>query len=222
MSSADPQPAPLAEMAEASSPPMQQRFSEVLQEVAAAHQGERVSVADLLTAMRGRAIAALLFIFAFPNILPAPPGVGAVLGLPLVYLSSQLMFARQPWLPGFIADRSMTVETFRNIVARATPVLNRAERMLQQRWWPLVSPGAERLLGFVCLMLAVLLSLPIPLGNLLPATAICIIALALLERDGLWVILGLMATLGAFIWVGGMAYALIKSALFVVMNAFGG
>lgn len=203
-------------------PLSRQRFSELLQEVAAAHPGDRVSVADLLTAMRGRAIAALLFIFAFPNILPTPPGVAAVLGLPLIYLSSQLMLARQPWLPGFIANRSMTVETFRSIVARATPVLNRAERMLRQRWWPLVSPGAERVLGFVCLMLAVLLSLPIPLGNLLPSAAICIIALALLERDGLWVILGLMATAAAFIWVGGMAYALFKSALFVVMNAFGG
>lgn len=215
-------PDSLPAAADPATPLMRQRFSELLQEVAAAHQGDRVSVADLLTAMRGRAIAALLFIFAFPNILPTPPGVAAVLGLPLIYLSSQLMLARQPWLPGFIANRSMTVETFRNIVARATPVLNRAERMLRQRWWPLVSPGAERVLGFVCLMLAALLSLPIPLGNLLPATAICIIALALLERDGLWVILGLISTIAAFIWVGGMAYALFKSALFVVMNAFGG
>lgn len=229
MSPADPQPAlpsaPPADQTEGTSSPatplMRQRFSEVLQEVAAAHQGERVSVADLVTAMRGRAIAALLFIFAFPNILPTPPGVAAVLGLPLIYLSSQLMLARQPWLPGFIANRSMTVETFRNIVARATPILNRAERMLRQRWWPLVSPGAERVLGLVCLLLSALLSLPIPLGNLLPATAICIIALALLERDGLWVILGLAATVAAFTWVGGMAFALAKSALFVVANAFG-
>ena len=172
--------------------------------------------------MRGRAIAALLFIFAFPNILPTPPGLAAVLGLPLIYLSSQLMLARQPWLPGFIANRSMTIETFRTIVARATPVLNRAERMLRQRWWPLVSPGAERVLGFVCLMLAVLLSLPIPLGNLLPSAAICVIALALLERDGLWVVIGLASTVAAFAWVGGMAYALFKTAFFVVMNAFGG
>ena len=203
-------------------PISRQRFSELLQEVAAGHPSERISVADLLLAMRGRAIAALLFIFAFPNILPTPPGLAAVLGLPLIYLSSQLMLARQPWLPGFIANRSMTIETFRTIVARATPVLNRAERMLRQRWWPLVSPGAERVLGFVCLMLAVLLSLPIPLGNLLPSAAICVIALALLERDGLWVVIGLASTVAAFAWVGGMAYALFKTAFFVVMNAFGG
>lgn len=204
----------------AASPRMPRRFSELLEDLARDHPGERLTVGDLLRAMEGRAIAALLFIFAFPNILPSPPGLAAVLGLPLVYLSFQLMLGRDPWLPRFIADRSMSTEAFRIIVARATPILNRAERMLKQRWWPLVSPGMERVLGFVCLALAVLLSLPVPLGNLLPAAAVCIIALAMLERDGLWVALGLAATVGAFVWVGGIAYGLVKSAIFVVMNAF--
>lgn len=197
-----------------------QRFSELLTGIAESHEGARITVGDLLQAMQGRAIAALLFIFAFPNILPTPPGVAAILGLPLVYLSSQLMLSRRPSLPGFIANRSMTHEAFRMIVERAAPVLTRAETMLRERWEPLISPPAARLLGLVCLSLSVLLSMPIPLGNLMPAVAICIIALALLERDGLWVILGLMVTVAAFIWVGGIAYGLIKSAIFVVMNAF--
>ena len=173
-----------------------------------------------MQAMRGRAIAALLFIFAFPNILPTPPGVAAILGLPLIYLSSQLMLDRAPWLPRFIAERSMSHEAFRNIVARATPVLNRAEKMLRERWAPLTGPAMERVMGLVCLTLAVLLSLPIPLGNLMPSAAICVIALALLERDGLWLLIGLATTGAAFVWVGGMAFALAKSAAFVVMNAF--
>ncbi|MDZ7909959.1 MAG: exopolysaccharide biosynthesis protein [Gemmobacter sp.] len=211
---------PASPLLAAASPRMPRRFSELLEDLARDHPGERLTVGDLLRAMEGRAIAALLFIFAFPNILPSPPGLAAVLGLPLVYLSFQLMLGRDPWLPRFIADRSMSTEAFRIIVARATPILNRAERMLKQRWWPLVSPGMERVLGFVCLALAVLLSLPVPLGNLLPAAAVCIIALAMLERDGLWVALGLAATVGAFVWVGGIAYGLVKSAIFVVMNAF--
>ena len=198
----------------------QQSFSELLQQIADEHQGDRVGIGDLLQAMQGRAIAALLFIFAFPNILPTPPGLAAVLGLPSIYLSFQLMLGTKPWLPRFIADRSMTRDAFRNIISKATPILNRAEKMLRQRWWPLVSPSMERVMGFVCLMLAVLLSMPIPLGNLLPATAICVIALALLERVGLWIVIGLLATVAAFGWVGSIAYGLIKSAVFVVMNAF--
>jgi hypothetical protein len=198
----------------------QQSFSELLQQIADEHQGDRVGIGDLLQAMQGRAIAALLFIFAFPNILPTPPGLAAVLGLPSIYLSFQLMLGTKPWLPRFIADRSMTIEAFRNIVRRATPVLSRAEGLLRERWAPLTSPLAQRLLGLLCLTLSIALSLPIPLGNLMPSAAICVIALALLERDGLWVLLGLATSVAAFAWVGGMAYALLKSAIFVVMNAF--
>ncbi len=130
------------------------------------------------------------------------------------------MLGTKPWLPRFIADRSMTIEAFRNIVRRATPVLSRAEGLLRERWAPLTSPLAQRLLGLLCLTLSIALSLPIPLGNLMPSAAICVIALALLERDGLWVLLGLATSVAAFAWVGGMAYALLKSAIFVVMNAF--
>lgn len=213
MTAQDPEPTATPALA-------RRRFSELLEQLAAEHPGDRVSVADLLHAMEGRAIAALLFIFAFPNILPTPPGLAAVLGLPLIYLSFQLMLGRQPWLPRFIADRSMARETFAMIVSRAMPVLNRAERMLRQRWWPLVTPLMERVLGGVCLALAVLLSLPIPLGNLMPSIAICVIALALLERDGFWVVLGLVGTVAAFGWVGSIAFALVKSVIFVVMNAF--
>ncbi|MDR0808084.1 MAG: exopolysaccharide biosynthesis protein [Gemmobacter sp.] len=196
------------------------RFSELLMEIAESHEGKRITVDDLLQAMEGRASAALLFIFAFPNILPTPPGVAAILGLPLIYLSLQLLLARHPSLPGFIARRSMTREVFRMIVEHAAPTLTRAETLLRERWRPLVSPVAVRLLGLVCLALSVLLSLPVPFGNLMPSAAICIIALAILERDGLWVIPGLLATVAACAWVGGIAYGLIRSVIFVVMNAF--
>ena len=109
---------------------MPRRFSELLEDLARDHTGERLTVGDLLRAMEGRAIAALLFIFAFPNILPSPPGLAAVLGLPLVYLSFQLMLGRDPWLPRFISDRSMSTEAFRIIVARATqPRLEQAHAL---------------------------------------------------------------------------------------------
>jgi hypothetical protein len=43
----------------------------------------------------------------------------------------------------------------------------------------------EMTIGFVCSLLAAVLILPIPLGNLLPATAIAALALSLIQRDGL-------------------------------------
>lgn len=200
--------------------PTPKRLSEILQTVAQESTAERITVGDLLLAMQGRAIGALLLVFAFPNILPTPPGLAGILGLPLIYLSSQLMLGRMPWLPPFISNRSITRDTFVALVDRAVPWLARAERMLKQRLWVLTSPPAQRFIGAVCLILSLVLVLPIPFGNMLPSIAISILALGLLERDGLWIIAGLISSVISTAVVGSLAYALIKSAIFVLFNAF--
>ncbi len=181
---------------------------------------DRISVGDLLDVMNLRAFGALILIFGFPNMLPAPPGLAGVLGLPLIFLSFQMMLGRLPYLPGFITRQSTSREAYRAIVERAAPWLARAERLLKQRLSLLTSPAFERLLGLVCLVLSLVLVLPIPFGNMLPAFALCVIALGLLERDGIWVLAGLTAACVALAIVGGIAYAVVKSAIFVVLNAF--
>ena len=58
----------------------------------------------------------------------------------------------------------------------------------------------ERLIGLLIMILACILSLPIPGGNFMPTICICILALAVLERDGLFGIIGLVviASLATF------------------------
>ena len=152
--------------------------------------------------------------------LPAPPGLSGVLGLPLLYLSVQMMLGRVPWLPSFIGDRSMPRDRFAQLVERLGPWLARAERLLRPRWSLLVSHRAERVLGALCLILAAVLALPIPFGNMLPALAICLLALGILERDGVWVAAGMVVGVASIFLVAGVVYALAKSAIFILLNAF--
>lgn len=199
--------------------PSAKKLSEILQNVAQNGTAARISVGDLLLALESRAFGALLLVFAFPNILPSPPGLAAILGLPLVFLSMQLMLGRTPWLPPFIANRSMTKNAFVSLVTRAIPWIERAERMLKHRLWVMVSPPAQRVLGALCLFLSLVLILPIPFGNMLPSLAICILALGLLERDGAWIVAGCIAAVIATTIVGSLAYALVKSAIFLIVKA---
>lgn len=199
--------------------PRRKKLSAILTEISEDPARDRVSVADLLRTMHGRAIAALMLIFAFPNVLPSPPGTSGILGLPLVYLASQMMLGRLPWLPGFIANRSVARADFGAMVSRVSPVLARAERLLRPRLPFLVNSGTERVIGALCLLLSVVLLLPIPFGNMLPALAICIFALGLLERDGVWVLAGMAMSALAMTVVAGVVYALAKAAIFVVLNA---
>jgi hypothetical protein len=85
----------------------------------------------------------------------------------------------------------------------------------------LVNHRAERGLGAFCLLLAAILALPIPFGNMLPALAITLIALGVLERDGLWVLIGTVTGFVSLFVVAGVVYALVKSAIFLLVNAFG-
>jgi hypothetical protein len=200
--------------------PLPPRLSEILQRLADDPERERVSVADMLETMRSRAFGALLLIFAFPNILPTPPGTAGVLGAPLIFLSAQMMLGLQPWLPGIIARRSMARSTFQALVQRITPWLQKAERLLRARLKVLAWPVSQRVLGALCLIVSIALALPVPFANMAPAIALCLIGLGVLERDGVWILIGVVAALGSLVYVAGLAYALVKSALFVLMNAF--
>jgi hypothetical protein len=171
--------------------------------------------------LEDRAIAALIFVFAFPNTIPLPPGASSVLGAPLLFLTAQLALGRRPWLPSFIARRTIERAQFAAMVQKIAPWLARIERLLRPRLHVLVRPPVEYLIGALCFLLAVILFLPIPMGNMPPAAAICLFSLALLERDGLWAIFGLGVAATGLILISGVLYGLIRGAIFMFSETFG-
>lgn len=176
-----------------------------------------LSIGTLVDAFGERAFGALMFVFAVPNIVPTPPGTSAVLGLPLVILTFQLMIGRQRlWLPNAVRRRMISGTMFEGFAKRAVPVMTRFERVLKPRMSYLAATDlAERVIGIVAFALAVILFLPIPLVNILPAAAISLMALGLAERDGIAVVAGyglaaltvlLLAAVSSAIYAGIVAF----------------
>jgi hypothetical protein len=197
------------------------RLSDILIAIAGDESRERVSVADIFRAMGDRAFGALILIFALPNVVPTPPGTSALTGAPLVFLSAQLMLGHSPWLPKIIAERSMARGDFASIVSRISPWLARGERMLRPRLGFLIYPPAEYLIGLLCLILSIVLALPVPLGNILPAIAICLFSFGILERDGLCVAFGTAMFILSLTVVAGVLFALVKGfILLLTMTIF--
>lgn len=197
------------------------RLSAILLAIATNPLRDRISIGDLLQALEHRAVGALMFIFAVPNAIPVPPGVSAVLGAPLIFLSFQMMIGQRPWLPRLITDRSLSRADFEKVVTLTAPWLAKAERLMRPRLSFLAVPPAEFVIGAICLLLSIILFLPIPLGNMLPAFTICVLALGVLERDGVWVTIGVLCAIVAVLIVWGVVLALLWSALFVLSNVFG-
>lgn len=201
-------------------PRPRKKLSEILDELAGDSTRTRVSLADLVRAMHGRAFGALLLVFAFPNALPAIPGTSSILGLPLLFLSAQMMLGRPVWLPKVVSLRSMSRDDFANLVDRVNPWLEWADRFTAPRLSFLGETAAQRLIGAFCLILSVVLVLPVPLGNMLPGIALCLIALGVLERDGLWIAGGVIVGGVALLVAWGVVYALARGAWFLITNAF--
>ena len=197
------------------------RLSTILLAIADNEQQDRISIGYLLRALEHRAVGALMFIFAVPNAIPVPPGVSAVLGAPLIFLSFQMMLGQRPWLPKIITERSLSRSEFQKVVSLTAPWLAKAERLMRPRLSLLARPPFEYVIGAVCLLLSIILFLPIPLGNMLPAFTICVLALGVLERDGLWAIIGLVCAIAAVLIVWGVLLALFWSAVFVISTVVG-
>ncbi len=163
-------------------------LSEILRDLCAE---DRITVGEIVDRFGRRAFGALLFIFSTPNLLPLPPGSSTVLGAPLVLLSPQVALGvHAPWLPRFVDDREISGLDLNRFFGRLLPAVERFEKISRPRLGFLFGGLGDRLLGLVCTLLALILILPIPFGNLLPALTIGVLAFSLVQRDGVFALLG--------------------------------
>ena len=177
-------------------------FSQLLTHILEEHGGDRLTLGELSARLRDRAWGGLLLIFAAVNLLPLPPGATTITGLPLLVITAQLALGRaRPWFPRKLDQRGISKRHLSRIAAKIAPWEVRIERVLKPRLYALTNHRGARVIGLIGLVLSIILWLPIPLGNHAPALALTLFALALIYRDGVLAILGLLATIASAILV---------------------
>jgi hypothetical protein len=156
-----------------------------------------------LAALDQHAFGVLLFIAALPAFIPIPIG-GAISGPLAMLVGAQLLIGRRrAWMPGFIARRGPHRRTIAAFNRRLSPWLARMESMIRPRLPRIVDHGPAMLLtGALLMLLGLLLSLPIPLTNYLFGVLLLLFALALLERDGLLMLVAWGAGIAAVVVFG--------------------
>lgn len=198
-------------------------LSSLLLHFAREFKGERVSVRDIKNSLGRRSFGLMLFVLSIPNSLPIVgiPGVSAVTGLPILLIACQMMLGYdQIWLPKWISRSNFSREGFLKLIEKTAPWLARIERLLQPRWSWLVKGNVERFLAGVCVLMAFLLILPIPFGNLLPGLSLLLISLGLIERDGVCVAAGLVMSVISVFYLQGLIWVGIKTASAIMSNWF--
>lgn len=218
MPSSEPDPEPSLQR------PLHNSLSSLLTAFAESFTSERVSIHNIMESLGHRSFGFVLFLFAIPNSLPiiGIPGVSTITGLPILFVAIQMALGyKRVYLPKWIMESSVPTTDFQGVMKKMTPWLERLEKLTKPRLSFLVAGSAERWLGAFCALLAFLLILPIPLGNLLPALGILFVSMGLIERDGVCVLVGLVIGVLSWFVLGGLVIVAIHSVIAMFHNFFG-
>lgn len=188
------------------------RTTELLACALDASNGEEITLGEFLDPLGERAFGFLILILALPNFIPVPIGVGGVTGVFVVYVGLQLLFGLEhPWLLGALRNRGIRRTSVERFVKRLTPVLGWLERLCRPRLEALTRHPAHRISGLLLVLIGVALALPIPFTNYLFGVLLVVYAVALIERDGIALIIAWLASVAIAVALLTLSHAAVDT-----------
>lgn len=179
--------------------------------------GENVTLGWIMAQLHERAFGLFLLVLALPCCIPFLYGVPQVVALPLMFISVQLLIGRKmPWLPERLGARTVSAGALANLSDRAEPWLRRIEAVSRPRLAGLTRAPLDRLVGVALVVFSTSILVPLPGTNTVPGIAVVIVAMGLLQRDGILVILGMVlgtAWIGTLLVAGASLVSVIRAWL---------
>lgn len=159
-------------------------------------EGGEVTLGEVSAVLQGRALHLLLIILALPFSLPIPlPGLSTPFGVVILLLGLRLAFRSSNSLPGEVRRRRVPGRVFAGLLRSVAGVLVVLETLMAPRMgWVIDHRLGRRICGLIifCCGSLLLLPLPIPFSNFFPAFTVVLLACAMVERDGLTALVGLV------------------------------
>lgn len=180
-------------------------ISQRLHLLAADAEGEAVTLDWILLQLHERAFGLFLLVLALPCCIPFLYGVPQIVALPLMFVAGQILLGRAtPWLPGKLGARQVARSSLTNLADRAGPWLRRLEAVSRPRLAALTRRPLDQLVGLALVVFSASILVPLPGTNTVPGIAVVIVAMGLLQRDGIMVVLG---TILGMAWIGTLLVA---------------
>lgn len=176
--------------------------------------GRSIRIGSILELFGSRGFAFLILILALLNILIfMVPLISVLFGLPIVLLSLQMIFGLEtPLFPNILTQQEIRRDAFAMGLEKAILWVQRIERYVKPRYLFLSHRYVYRIHGTLTLILAVMVTIPIPIFNAAPAAALALLAIGLLQRDGLFI-------LSAYLF-GGFCLLVFKAIMAHVSHGF--
>jgi hypothetical protein len=172
------------------------KLSEYISTIFENNTKKSIQFSEFLSKINHKGFGVLLAVLALPSALPfSIPGFSTPFGLAEVFLGSQLVLNRQyPWFPKVIMEKNIPTGDSKFVEAMIK-FLRFFEKFSKPRIKILSGGIFYRLSGVLIVLCGISMLLPTPFTNSLPAFAIFLIGLGLLEEDGLLILFGLVAAI---------------------------
>jgi len=171
----------------------------------------------VLAHLHERAFGLFLLILALPCCIPFLYGIPQVVALPLMFVSAQILIGRKtPWLPKRLARRAGSKDGLHSLSDRAGPWLRKLEALSRPRLSRLSTQPFDRFVGLGLVLFSASILVPLPGTNSVPGVSVVIIAMGMLQRDGILIVLGLLlgtAWIATLLIAGATLASLILSWL---------
>ncbi|VXB45327.1 exopolysaccharide biosynthesis protein [Massilia sp. 9I] len=136
--------------------------------------------------------ALLTLVFLIPVSIP---GVSTVFGAAILLIGLSRLLRRELWIPSRIAHKTIATRKLRPLLRKALSWMHKIERVSRPNRlaWVVANGPVQHLNNAALILGAVLLMMPfglIPFSNTFPAVALLLLAIGLLQRDGICVLLG--------------------------------
>ncbi len=196
--------------------------SEVLENLPNQLNGHKVSVRDVLDEMNGRSLLLTILILIVPNLIPFVNALGItqMTGILLLIFTMRMMIGiRRPWLPGWLLDMQTSKGHIQAMADKSVPYFKKLESIIRPRFRSLTTGKVQNFFfSFLLFALTIVMLLPMPFFNVVPAVVMTIITLGLLQRDGVTVFIG---SIIAIVLLTGLGYGIATvGSEFLTTNMF--
>jgi len=170
-------------------------------------EDSHIVVGDVEHILAGKGFATLILILALPFVQPIPtPGLSVPFGVAIILLGLRLTVGSSAGLPAFVRRREINSELVKKLIVAARAVFARVERLFRRRLLRLLLPPFRNVAGVSIMLCGLAMCLPLPpvvlFSNSLPAIGAILICLGIIERDGLFVLVGHMFAIATWIYFG--------------------
>jgi len=166
--------------------------------VAEAQTEDGVTLEECVEFLGPNSILLMILLFSIPTSFPLTgiPGFSAFTGIPITVMGFQIMTSHERiWLPRRIASYRVRSKKLLAVMERSVPMLRAIEKRLCRRLVALSYAPWRNLCGAMFFMFGVVLILPIPFFNMPIGIASTLLAIGLIERDGVIILISLITSL---------------------------